>query len=704
MFRRFCSITLSVFILLVFIPGQFVSANNPQDQTPTTPNNWVFRTSMPTARDWFAAINVNDNIYAIGGDNYGPKTIVEKYNPESDSWEQLPNESMPTARSTFAATEYNGKIYVFGGNVYGSPLALKQVEVYDPQTGSWVKKNDMDTGNGIYGMAAVSLNDKIYIIGGGNETNNYLNTLWEYNPGSDSWRALNSMATPRLFVAAVALDGKIYAIGGLNSSGSLSSVEIYDPDTNQWTPGQSLQTPRYALAAVVNQGKIYAISGFDSPVVEVFDPNFGTWQPGPPLNTGRSAFAATVANGNIYAIGGDDDTTYQIISSVEEYTPPVESLTITANATKEDGTPYTAGTWTNQTVTVHFDCSDPNSDIASCTADQAFSTDGVTPTVSGTATDVAGNSISVSFGPIQIDKTPPVITFASRTAANSNGWNNSDVTVNWSCSDSGSGPVSATISQIVSTEGAGQSVTGTCADLAGNTASDNQVGFNIDKTKPILNPVISPNPIILNGSATINPGASDALSGIASQSCGSLDTSTVGIKTVTCTATDNAGNSASTTISYLVVTTITMGPQAMEGDLKVNPGDLLKVGYDFTMPGSHPAANLQFVGAQVTFSYTCVSVSGTGTFVVPIPDQAYTDPLNNSGWYPSGDQKAASVFQGSLNVPNVCNNGQIRLQKGGTFYSGVTSSDTNDKVNIRWHYSALGSAGGWSGTKTLMFK
>ena len=75
---------------------------------------------------------------------------------------------------------------------------------------------------------------------------------------------------------------------------------------------------------------------------------------------------------------------------------------------------------------------------------------------------------SVTYG--IVDTTDPVIAFASRTDAN--GWNNGDVTVTWSCADSGSDVVADSVSVTVSTEGANQSVEGTCKDHAGNTASD----------------------------------------------------------------------------------------------------------------------------------------------------------------------------------------------------------------------------------------
>jgi hypothetical protein len=159
------------------------------------------------------------------------------------------------------------------------------------------------------------------------------------------------------------------------------------------------------------------------------------------------------------------------LTIVSDTTPP----TITATATKADATPYTAGTWTNQNVTVHFTCTDTGSGIASCPADQTFNTDG-TFTASGTTTDNAGNSASIGFGPIKIDKTAP--TLAAR---------------------------------------------------------------------------VSPNPVYLNGIATATANATDSGSGIATQSCGTVSTNTVGTKTVTCTATDNAGNTATTTVSYKVI-------------------------------------------------------------------------------------------------------------------------------------------------------
>jgi hypothetical protein len=116
---------------------------------------------------------------------------------------------------------------------------------------------------------------------------------------------------------------------------------------------------------------------------------------------------------------------------------------------------------------------------------------------------------------------------------------------------------------------------------------------------------------------------------------------------------------------------LTIGPQAMEGNLIVNPGDVLNVGYDFTMPGSHPATTLGFFNTTVTFQAVCASGSGGGTFAVSVPALQYTDPLDSSAWYPSGNQPDPSVYQGSITVPDLCAGRSISLQHGGTFTTTV---------------------------------
>ena len=105
--------------------------------------------------------------------------------------------------------------------------------------------------------------------------------------------------------------------------------------------------------------------------------------------------------------------------------------------------------------------------------------------VTGVCVNKAGLTATNTQSGINIDKTAPGIAFTSKSpSANGNGWNSTNVAVNWSCTDSLSGMASATTSQTVTTEGANQSSTGTCTDRAGNSASNTQTGINIDKSAP----------------------------------------------------------------------------------------------------------------------------------------------------------------------------------------------------------------------------
>lgn len=146
--------------------------------------------------------------------------------------------------------------------------------------------------------------------------------------------------------------------------------------------------------------------------------------------------------------------------------------------------PPTTYGWHNTDVVVHFTATDEISGIASVTPDITLTQEGAGQAVTGTATDLAGNTASTIYT-VNIDKTLPAISGAPTTQSNANGWYNHDVTVHFTASDALSGIDTVTQDTLVSTEGANQSITGTVVDKAGNTATANVSGINIDKTAPV---------------------------------------------------------------------------------------------------------------------------------------------------------------------------------------------------------------------------
>ncbi|WP_322493623.1 Kelch repeat-containing protein, partial [Chloroflexus sp.] len=111
--------------------------------------------------------------------------------------------------------------------------------------------------------AAAGQNGRIYVFGGATAGFSR-DTAEEYDPQTDTWRALRAMPTPREGAAAVTgADGRIYVFGGYNyASGWLATVEAYDPATDSWTTCASLTLDRGGLAGVRSAGSaFYALGG-----------------------------------------------------------------------------------------------------------------------------------------------------------------------------------------------------------------------------------------------------------------------------------------------------------------------------------------------------------------------------------------------------------------------------------------------------------
>jgi hypothetical protein len=221
--------------------------------------------------------------------------------------------------------------------------------------------------------------------------------------------------------------------------------------------------------------------------------------------------------------------------------------------------------WSNSNVTVHFTGTDDLSGIAGCSADVVLTAETAGQSASGTCTDKAGNeSAPAGVVGINIDKTAPTASASASPAPNSNGWNNTNVTVSFSGLDGLSGNNSCDAAVVLSAEGAGQSASGTCTDKADNVSEPASVtGINIDKTDPSISLIGGP----ANGSsyyfgsvpAAPTCSASDGLSGIDGSCSVSSYSTAVGTHTVKASATDKAGNDAEASATYTVLAWTTNG-------------------------------------------------------------------------------------------------------------------------------------------------
>lgn len=63
------------------------------------------------------------------------------------------------------------------------------------------------------GAGVALLNDHIYVVGGFDGTA-HLASVESYNIRADTWTTVTSMTTPRCYVGATVLRGRLYAIAG----------------------------------------------------------------------------------------------------------------------------------------------------------------------------------------------------------------------------------------------------------------------------------------------------------------------------------------------------------------------------------------------------------------------------------------------------------------------------------------------------------
>jgi len=253
---------------------------------------------------------------------------------------------------------------------------------------------------------------------------------------------------------------------------------------------------------------------------------------------------------------------------------------------------------------------------------------------STTVTIHGAGTITVSFA--LADTTAPVITPAVTPTANSNGWNNVPVTVTWSVSDPESGIASsdgcATTTLNNETPLEGTTLTCTVTNNAGlsNSAS---VTVKIDLTAPTLT---LPSPTVEAtgpSGATVSyiTSASDSLSGLDTFSCTPPSGSTfpIAATTVSCSATDKAGNTATGAFTVTV---------------QDKTAPVVTVPADITVNASGPA------GAVVTFTASALDVVDGSLTPTCTPSSGSTFMLGSATVTCSVTDKAGNLGSVSFNV------------------------------------------------------
>jgi predicted extracellular nuclease len=163
---------------------------------------------------------------------------------------------------------------------------------------------------------------------------------------------------------------------------------------------------------------------------------------------------------------------------------------------------------------------------------------------------------------VQLTMPEPTISASASPAANAAGWNNTAVTVSFTCVD----PLSAIVGGCpppvtLGTEGADQGVSQTVTTEGGLSLSAEVENIDIDLTNPTVTYTGGKASYQVDEQVSITCAAADALSGVASTTCANVKGPAysfgLGPHTFSASATDKAGNTAGGSVTFTVGVTYT---------------------------------------------------------------------------------------------------------------------------------------------------
>ncbi len=404
--------------------------------------------------------------------------------------------------------------------------------------------------------------------------------------------------------------------------------------------------------------------------------------------------------------------------------PPAPVITGPENGAHTNGAPLITGTAEPRSTVVLTITGSSGSVIVTTTADLdgkfSVSASGLTDgsySVTGAEGYSSGEIAQAPFPSnrrsFTVDTTPPVISgVPANVTAEATGPSGATVTyAQPTANDNIDGPVPVTCAPASgSTFALGTTmVTCSASDQVGNTSHAN---FNVtvrDTTPPVFSNVpsnITAEATSRNG-AVVNynpPTANDTVSGSVAVTCGPASGSTfaLGTTTVSCTATDNAGNTG--TATFKVTVADTMPPTISNApDLTVQTTDPsgTTVSYspsaDDTVSGSVPVTCSPTWGSKFTLgvsTVTCTAKDGAGntatkSFSVTV-NKAPNLTSASSATYKIGTSSSFAITTDS-SYP-----AKITLSENGALPSGITFTDNGNGTATLAGTAAAGTVGTYS--------
>jgi len=300
---------------------------------------WAIISTLPPPLYGTTLSSDGQYLYEAGGgsDSYHNGTRqMARYDPATGLWQ--PRTMLP-GLSVYASMAYAPnvqKFYYFGGSdgtLANSHMVPDRVTnntvVYDPRIDQWANAANMPSSLGRAFFTAAYGDGKIYVPGGSFSTGfSPQNTLWAYDPPTDSWdSSLPPLPIPVLAAGSGVINGHLYVAGGSQHSDNvLQTLFDYDIAARTWyTRTPMLTGAAFGESAVVG-GRLWVMGG-GTPyrgaaapavvnTVQIYDPVSDSWSWGPPLTGGRRLGGAAALGNQMFLYGGQDNG-YNPVDSLE---------------------------------------------------------------------------------------------------------------------------------------------------------------------------------------------------------------------------------------------------------------------------------------------------------------------------------------------------------------------------------------------------